>query len=57
MFCVSLFACGDTALLVAACGYDHNPLGWRSRTAVCELLIKGEADVNARNECAFMFEV
>ncbi len=37
-----------TALYVAA-GCDQ--------TAVCQLLIDAKADVNARVECAFMFEV
>ncbi len=30
---------------------------WRDNAAVCELLIDAKADVNARDRCAFMFEV
>ncbi len=36
----------DTALLLAACD---------GHTAVCELLIAGKADVDAKNGCAFIF--
>ncbi len=43
-----------------ACRMGRTPLSWaiqycqRNNTAVCELLIAGKADVNAKNECAFV---
>jgi ankyrin repeat protein len=34
----------------------HHAAGF-GRTAACQLLIDAKADVNARDKCAFMFEV
>ena len=55
-FCVVF--CFLTLPLIFRSSYQRTALHWAvsiGRTAVCELLIAGKADVNAKERCAFIF--
>ena len=57
-FCFVLFFWN--LLLIFCSSFQHTPLHWavfNHRTAVCELLIASKADVDANDECAFMFKI